>query len=181
MTKIANRNKVKMWFITFPHSGSYTPEIFCNTLFNRERCITGVAGVQETHDDGEPHIHLNVKLEFPLTKSQILNSCRIKFPNDYKRIDLRPTRQRYDKADYLHKEGNVFFWERPNIRSRAVRRNFERGCREVYESFKGIFDDWLLDTERTLSKFDETGICKFWFSRMTENGKEYSELEDLRN
>jgi len=89
MTTI-NRNKCRMWFITFPQSGTYSPEEFLDKLFAR-RTVTGVAGVQETHEDGSPHIHLNIKLEFGLTKSQILNSCRIKFPEDYKRIDIRST------------------------------------------------------------------------------------------
>jgi len=164
MTTI-NRNKCRMWFITFPQSGTYSPEEFLDKLFAR-RTVTGVAGVQETHEDGSPHIHLNIKLEFGLTKSQILNSCRIKFPEDYKRIDIRSTRQHYKNADYLHKEGEVFLWERPGLGSRAKRRAIERNLRSGYQDLYGVIQtclghEWELDIEKTLAKYDDIGKVVF--------------------
>ena len=110
----ANRNKIKKWFITFPHSGEYTPKSFILTLFTLA-CIVSVAGCVETHEDGiTPHIHINVHLKYGLTKAQILGKIRRVFPNDFMRIDVRSTRQSPAKAKdgYLGKEcSSVYFHE----------------------------------------------------------------------
>ncbi len=102
----ANRNKIKKWFITFPHSGDYTPETFTLKLFTKA-CIICACGVPETHDDGiTPHIHVNIHLKYGLTKSQFLGKIKRIYPNDYMRIDIRSTRQNPAKAreGYLSKE-----------------------------------------------------------------------------
>lgn len=103
---VNNRNKIKKWFITFPHSGEYTPKSFTMALFTLA-CIVSVVGVPETHEDGiTPHIHVNIHLKYGLTKSQFLGKIQRVFPNDYCRIDIRSTRESPKKAKegYLAKE-----------------------------------------------------------------------------
>lgn len=112
---VANRNKVLKWFITFPHSREYTPKSFLLSLFTLA-CVVSVAGCRETHDDGvTPHLHLNIHLKknYGLTKTQLLKKIENKFPDDFKRIDVRTTRESPKKAKegYLSKEdADVYYW-----------------------------------------------------------------------
>lgn len=115
MSRRRNGNGCVQWFLTYPHSGEYTPKSFFLTLFTLG-CITGVAGCRETHSDGiTPHLHLNFKLKYKLTKVQILNKFKRIHPNDYMRINIQTTRQTPDQAreGYLAKENKVediWFW-----------------------------------------------------------------------
>ena len=118
----SNRNKVKSWFLTYPHSGDTTPDGFIDLLFTpRERMIEGWSGCKETHENGEPHLHANVKLKHGISKANLLNRMRQIFPETYKRIDIRPTRQHYGKADYLFKEDlHPVEWTNPDFKEGGI-------------------------------------------------------------
>lgn len=106
-----NGNEVVKWFITFPHSGEYTPKSFCLSLFTLA-CIVSVCGVKETHSDGiTPHIHLNLHCKYKLSKVQFLKKIKEIHPDNYMRIDVRPTRESTERAKegYLSKEA-VDIW-----------------------------------------------------------------------
>ncbi len=162
----SNRNKVKSWFVTFPHSGSATPEVFSSYVWQpRERMIEGLSGCEETHEDGSPHIHINVKLKHGVSKANLLNRLRQKYPNDYKRIDIRPTRQNFNKADYLFKEDLApYTWENPEYMSGGTfQKNKERNrVQKVYERLNGVYGEakWLvwngytLNVDKNMERYD---------------------------
>lgn len=158
----SNRNKVKSWFVTFPHSGSATPEVFSSYVWQpRERMIEGLSGCEETHEDGSPHIHINVKLKHGVSKANLLNRLRTKYPNDYKRIDIRPTRQNFKQADYLYKEDlSPYSWENPDYQQGGVV-SLKKARQKAYnwysksrELLSGIWDDWRLDVNKTMEVWD---------------------------
>ena len=158
----SNRNKVKSWFVTFPHSGSATPEIFSSYVWQpRERLIEGLSGCEETHEDGSPHIHMNIKLKHGISKANLLNRLRQKYPNDYKRIDIRPTRQNFKQADYLFKEDLApYSWENPDYVSGGVMEN-NRRRRKVLEHYRtmcilmGNWKGYDLDIDKCMTRYDE--------------------------
>lgn len=147
MAHAQNRNKVKMWFITFPHSGEYTPQSFITALFTLA-CIVGVAGCRETHSDGiTPHIHINLHLKYGLTSSQLLGKIKRTFPDEYKRIDVRPTRQRPEKAkeEYLAKESTSVYSYSNNVelekgKVKKMLREYNRASLDLnlYDNHLGI-------------------------------------------
>jgi hypothetical protein len=81
-----NRNALQWCFLTFPQSGQVTKQDFCDRMDPlgpyEFQCY-----VQETHQDGEPHLHALVKFTNKITKSKILAHLKKTYPNDYKRID----------------------------------------------------------------------------------------------
>lgn len=156
---VVNRNKVVKWFITFPHSGSWTPQSFTEILFSYPG-IVAVAGCQETHEDGvTPHIHINIHLEqkYGLTKAQLLRKITAKFPDDFKRIDIRPT---YDSAvkardGYLSKEdANVWFWNSDvRDRERRIKRDIQWYNKQVVKMMNPIV--WgIIDEDKSKSKWN---------------------------
>jgi len=123
MVTTRNRNAVVKWFITFPHSGEYTPKAFCLSLLTLS-CIVSVCGVRETHSDGiTPHIHLNLHSKYKLTKVQFLKKIQELHPEDYKRIDIRPTRESPEKAKegYLSKEGvDIWYYSNDTVKQQKA-------------------------------------------------------------
>ena len=152
----ANRNKVKKWFITFPHSGEYTPKNFILSLFTLA-CIVSCAGCMETHEDGiTPHLHVNLHLSYGLTKSQLLGKIRRVFPNDYMRIDVRSTRQSPIKAKegYLAKEAvDVYFYENNEEKTLAKKKKIlleYNTCAMTFDT-----DVWgLISIDKTIPVWD---------------------------
>lgn len=144
-----------------PHSGSLTPEGFIKKIWCPfERYLEGMTGCEETHEDGvTPHLHTNVKLLHGISKANLLNRLRVVFPDDYKRIDLGPTRQHYSKADYLYKEDlNPFTWEHPNVKKRGPkgkkRRYMIQYCQHILTTFTWNYP-WKFDMEKTMAKWDD--------------------------
>lgn len=116
---MTNRNKCKQWFITFPKCRGITVMEFLTHVWTDGQ-LEEYAGVMEKHEQEESvgedpwggwHFHVNVKLKFGLSKSKMLNLMKIKYPEDYKRIQVESTRQRcVDARDgYLSKEGQEVF------------------------------------------------------------------------
>lgn len=145
-----NRNRITKWFITFPHSGDLTPSGFIWKLFT-ECGVLSVAGVKETHEDGiTPHLHINVHLvnKYGLSKSNMLLKIKRLFPDDYKRIDIKPTRQSVEKAKqgYLSKEGDVYYWNNTQLISDKKREKYIYDFKKVYHRCKM----YCVDLEATL-------------------------------
>lgn len=113
-----NRNCIKQWFITFPQCGNVKVEEFLRHSWTSVQ-LEEYSGVVEKHDTDGVHIHVNIKLKYGLSKAKMLNLMRIKYPDAYKRIDIRPTRQSCAKAKegYLSKEGGEVFSKIQDIES----------------------------------------------------------------
>lgn len=101
-----NRNPLQWCFLTFPQSGSVTKQDFCDRMDPlgpyEFHCY-----VQETHQDGQPHLHALVKFRKKITKSKILAHLKKTFPNDYKRIDagrIKRASSPWHAHQYLLKE-----------------------------------------------------------------------------
>lgn len=97
---MVNRNKCKQWSITFPQSKDMKREDFVKKFPPHVSCICS----QEEHEDGGLHLHLGIKLLKGLSKPGMLKWIKAKFPDDFKRIDVQPTRSIKCWADYLAKE-----------------------------------------------------------------------------
>jgi len=123
--------------------------------------IEGLSGCEETHEDGSPHIHINVKLKHGVSKANLLNRLRKKYPNDYKRIDIRPTRQNFKQADYLFKEDLApYSWENPDyvtggiVSQKKWRQKAENWYINSRQLLSGVWDDWKLDVKKTMEVYD---------------------------
>jgi len=105
---MVNRNPVKQWFITFPRWNEY-PEIKTFEQISPKSKWGYV--VKESHEDGGIHYHLMLKLAKGITKSKMLEFWKASFPNDYKRIDVEPTKDFRAAHNYLQKEQlEVYEW-----------------------------------------------------------------------
>ena len=92
--------KKVQWFITYPKFEVKEKKELLDSLPPLDYAFV----VEETHEDGTPHYHASIKLKKGLTKQQMLKWMQGKYPDDYKRIDWKPTRA-LDKAEtYLKKE-----------------------------------------------------------------------------
>lgn len=100
MTSKTNRNPIKQWSITFPKSGIVTREEFVKSFPPHDEVICSM----EEHEDGSPHLHLAIKLKKGLSKCGMLKWIQAKWKNDYKRIDIEPTRSLKQWKDYIMKE-----------------------------------------------------------------------------
>lgn len=98
--KMNNRNPVKQWAITFPQSGSVSRKEFADSFPPCENALC----CMETHADGNPHLHLGLKLLKGLSKSKMLKWIASKWPEDFKRIDVQAVRSIGDWNNYISKE-----------------------------------------------------------------------------
>lgn len=95
-----NRNPIKQWAITFPQSGDVARKEFADSF----PPAVEVVCAQEKHADGGNHLHLGIKLKKGISKSKLLNWIEVKWPNDYLRINIQPTRDTTNWGDYCMKE-----------------------------------------------------------------------------
>lgn len=89
------------WFITFPRSNVDKVE-FRDSLLSLDLGFYKV--VQESHEDGSPHLHAVIKLKVPQSKSTLLKRFKDIYPNDNKRIDVQSVRSIKHALGYLSKE-----------------------------------------------------------------------------
>jgi len=105
---MVNRNPVSQWFITFPRWQEYDDIKQFQGMSPESKW--GYA-VKESHEDGGIHYHLMLKLKKGMTKSKMLAYWTKMFPNDYKRIDIEPTKDFRAAHKYLQKEQlDVYEW-----------------------------------------------------------------------
>lgn len=98
---MTNRNPVKQLFITFPKS-NVDKVTFRDTLLRFEPDYYMV--VEEKHKDGTPHLHAVVRFKNKYSKAFVLKYFKQKYPDDYKRIDVKPVRSIKQSLAYLSKE-----------------------------------------------------------------------------
>lgn len=147
LSKKPNRNPMKQWFITFPQSGDMTREQYAE-LFPEN---TYIKVAQETHSDGNFHLHAVIILCSKLSKAKLLKHIRSKLPNDYKRIDIQSVRSVRHAITYLDKEDTSPYQsgdvpKRKLRTSAAARRYFERHPWEYYALMSAWFETISLDT-----------------------------------
>lgn len=100
---MTNRNKLKQWFFTFPKWISQDKHTVRDILIaNMDIDYYKVA--KESHEDGTPHFHAVIRLRKPLSKAQLLKKFKEIYPNDNKRIHVKPVRSIKHSLQYLSKE-----------------------------------------------------------------------------
>ncbi len=103
MTTKNNRNKIKQWFITYPQWLKQS-KIDVRDILISSYSIDYYKICKETHEDGNPHFHAVIRLRESMSKSQIIKRSKDIYPNDYKRIDVKPVRSIKHSLQYLSKE-----------------------------------------------------------------------------
>ncbi|KPA15700.1 hypothetical protein MHK_004093, partial [Candidatus Magnetomorum sp. HK-1] len=98
---MTNRNPVKQLFITFPHSVCDKCK-FRDDLLRFEPDYYKVC--EEKHKDGTPHLHAVVRFKNKYSKAFVLRHFKEIYPDDYKRIDVKPVRSIKKSIQYLSKE-----------------------------------------------------------------------------
>lgn len=97
---IKHRNGLSKVFITFPKSNHEDKCIFTDDL-RKEFDIKSYLTVQEQHADGEPHFHSYLEFNKKVSKPMLLKYFKNKFPNDFKRIDVKSARSTINCIKYL--------------------------------------------------------------------------------
>lgn len=100
---MTNRNKIKQWFLTYPQWKNESKLDVRDKLLSSYN-IDYYKVCKETHEDGNPHFHAVIRLRVPMSKSQIIKKFKDIYPNDYKRIDVKPVRSIKHSLQYLSKE-----------------------------------------------------------------------------
>ena len=100
---MTNRNKIKQWFLTYPQWKNESKLDIRDNLIS-SYSINYYKICKETHEDGNPHFHAVIRLRESMSKSQILKRFKDIYPNDYKRIDVKPVRSIKHSLQYLSKE-----------------------------------------------------------------------------
>ena len=74
-------------FLTFPQSQQVTKDMFLDSMTDLGP-YEFVCVARETHEDGSPHLHALVRFKEAKSKSKVLKYLKVKYPDDYKRIDV---------------------------------------------------------------------------------------------
>lgn len=96
-----NRNPVKQLFITFPKS-NVDKHQFRDDLLRFEPDYYKIC--EEKHEDGTPHLHAVIRFKNKFSKAFVLKYFKEKYPDDYKRIHVKPVRSIKQSIKYLSKE-----------------------------------------------------------------------------
>lgn len=96
---MVHRNPLEKFFITFPQT-TISREEFSLSLPSFKYIKT----VQETHEDGNFHLHTIIELEKPISKVAFIKFLTQKYPEDYKRIKVESLRSISHADVYLNKE-----------------------------------------------------------------------------
>ena len=100
---MTNRNKIKQWFFTYPQWINETKLDVRDKLISSYN-IDYYKICKELHQDGNPHYHAVIRLRIPMSKSQIIKKFKEIYPNNNKRIDVKPVRSIKHSLQYLSKE-----------------------------------------------------------------------------
>lgn len=128
----SNRNPVKQWFFTFPHSSTDDLKVskhqFRDFLIQFKPNFYHI--VRETHEDGSPHLHACVRFTGGYSFANIMKKLKLQYPNSYKRIDIKPVRSMKHAIGYLSKEDKnpltTGTFESKRNPAKAVRANLYR-------------------------------------------------------
>lgn len=107
-----NRNKIRQWFITFPtwEKNSVDEKKTIVDQINRLLTKQGQPKLvyfciaEETHADGQFHYHLVLKLKNGWSKASMLKFFKNRYPQRYKRIDIKAVRSLKASLRYIRKE-----------------------------------------------------------------------------
>lgn len=165
-----NGNEIKQWFITFPQSNDVSKETFIKSL----PPLSAYRISREDHEDGGFHLHASIKLKSKgLTKPKLLRWIERKWPNDYLRIHVKPTRSWKNAEDYSYKEDpdTIFFDE-------DEERKFPMP-KETWKP-KGIEVPSRLDGADELRRFHKSNKEKdFWIQQYNEGFITCDELIEM--
>lgn len=157
--KMSNRNPVKQLFITFPKS-NVDKQTFRDALLRFEPSYYKVC--EEKHKDGTPHLHAVVKFKNKYSKAYVLKHFKELYPDDYKRIDVKPVRSIKNSIAYLSKEDPEPLESGEFVDGRNPQDNLLLGyCRFFGFSSLDEFKEHC-DQERTEFERIEKDILKFY-------------------
>ncbi len=124
-----NRHPKKQWFITYPKWEG-----------TRESIIEAYSGYdyyivcKETHADGTPHYHICIKFVKPIKQSHIIDMVKRTYPNDWKRVHIKPVRNIKATIEYCQKEDNEYITEG----SVDTSTKFQRWYNQAFEEAFGV-------------------------------------------
>lgn len=99
--KMANRNPIRQWFITFPQcNGKESRESFSGKFPPSDYSITA----EEAHEEGGTHLHMGIRLIKGLSQAKLHKWIEAKWPEDYKRIHFKPVKGWENTIAYCNKE-----------------------------------------------------------------------------
>lgn len=133
---MTNRNPVKQLFITFPKS-TVDKHTFRDSLLKFSPDYYKV--VEERHKDGTPHLHAIVRFKNKYSKSFVLKKFKEDYPNEYKRIDVKPVRSIKQSIKYLSKEDPNPLTTGEFISARNPQRNYLNSVARFF-GFKSLED-----------------------------------------
>ncbi len=167
-----NRNPIKNWAITFPQSGEVKRSEFIESF---PPALWAGCGMEQ-HADGGNHLHLGLRLKKGISVSKMIKFVKVKWPNDWKRIDIKATRSVINWVDYIKKEDGEYI-ERGNMEvKKRVRINMDNVMSEIqnkmmYES-KLRSDNWKYvnggekyEIERFKKNIEEDDKWKLWLEK----------------
>jgi len=124
-----NGHGVVQYFLTFPQSGSVTKQQFAEAMPPNEYVLVH----EERHEDGNPHLHMSIKLCHKKTKPKFIDWLTRVFPMDFHRIKVEPTRSVERVENYNGKE-DPFPYKKGEIKRHkkirspeAIERDFRNG------------------------------------------------------
>ena len=152
MSTKANRNKIRQWFITYPQWAPNHKEEILN-FFLEKYTLIYYKIAQETHEDGNPHYHIVIKLDEGITKKSLLSLIETTYPNDYKKIDVKSVRSIAASIKYLDKEDTKCL-EHPDgyTETRQPLQHFYQNTLRSWANFMGF------DTIEEYSKYIQVKI-----------------------
>jgi len=147
---MTNRNRLVRWFITYPKC-ELTKMAFSREILQVHACKY-LKAVQETHQDGTHHLHVYLVLENAISHAQFLNFFKKVYPNDWKRIHLKPVRNPVATLQYLDKEDTEPFV----VGNLPVPKN-RRTPRQMY--LDGTLSAWKFFSKTIFPLLPDENIC----------------------
>lgn len=130
-SEINHRHTITKYFITFPQT-EISPQYFISKISNLgiHHSITA----QETHQDGNHHLHSIIFFYDKISKPSILRVLKAHFPEDYMRIHVRSLKS-YEKAkQYLYKEDHNPYTTGSGPISASLLQSYTRFYQRWYEN-----------------------------------------------
>lgn len=142
---MTNRNPVLKIFITWPQTATPKQE-FLDFLLSHVDLQYALI-VQETHEDGNKHLHACVLTKKKYSQTYYVKKLKIKYPHDYKRVHVRPCRSFPHASEYCHKEDpNPLKYGTPPADQDPIENRYRRFLRSLGDDIfiiRGIYDAFL--------------------------------------
>lgn len=169
-----NRNPVRQLFITFPHS-SCDKNTFRDFLIQFSPDYYKVA--EETHQDGTPHLHAVVKFKNKFSCAHVIKKFKDIYPDDYKRLDVKPVRSIKNSIKYLSKEDPSPLESGAYTEARNPEQNWQRKFIKQlgYDSLADLVADTKASEDERLSA---VAYCEAMSSRYPGQLEEFLKKSD---